>query len=246
MTGWIALPYGWDTTSPPKAPSRSASSVRVPDSAAASASLTSMPLSTIPGTVGWAYPPNKGCGVWMEELSAIAISNSIGTWCVTHSCAVPTPPRYLPAPPESFQWEENGMRSGNSFSIDSTSGARPKAHHGNPYASMPSLTARAPWPSVLIGYAIMSAKFAPHWLTPARTTALPPLPWLDATWPHSSDPNRAREMQFATALIAPVAAMTEQDVAARASGDSMVFGGKMKSIGWNVAELTGRSWKTYS
>jgi len=53
-------------------------------------------------------------------------------------------------------------------------------------------------------------------------------------------------MQLATALMAPVAAMTEQDVAARASGDSIEFGGKTKSIGWKVAELTGRSWKTYS
>ena len=68
----------------------------------------------------------------IEELSAIAIWNSIGTWCVTHNCAVPTPPRYLPAPPEFFQCEENGISIGNSFSIDSTSGARPNAHHGNP------------------------------------------------------------------------------------------------------------------
>lgn len=47
-------------------------------------------------------------------------------------------------------------------------------------------------------------------------------------------------MQFATALIAPVAAMTEQEVAARASGESIEFSGKTKSIGWKVAELTGQ------
>jgi hypothetical protein len=53
-------------------------------------------------------------------------------------------------------------------------------------------------------------------------------------------------MQLAIALIAPVAAITEHDVAARTSGDSIEFGGNTKSSGWNVAELTGRSWNTYS
>src|ERR1700690_1705437 len=92
----------------------------------------------------------------------------------------------------------------------------------------------------------MSANMAPHWLIPASTIAFPPLPWLAATCRHSSDPNRARLTQLATALIAPVAAITEQDVAARASGDSIELGGNTKSIGWKGAELTGRSRKTYS
>src|ERR1700727_279484 len=92
----------------------------------------------------------------------------------------------------------------------------------------------------------MSANMAPHWLIPASTIAFPPLPWLAATWPPSSEPNRSRLTQLATALIAPVAAITEQDVAARASGDSIELGGNTKSIGWKVAELTGRAWQTDS
>src|SRR5260370_18669604 len=111
---------------------------------------------------------------------------------------------------------------------------------------MRSWVARAPWPSVLSGSATISANIAPLGLIPAGPIALPPLPWLAATCRHSSDPNRARLTQLATALIAPVAAITEQDVAARASGESIELGGNTKSIGWKGAELTARSSKTYS
>ena len=82
----------------------------------------------------------------------------------------------------------------------------------------------------------MSAKGMPHCDTPASTDALPLLPSDAVTCRHSVVPNRARATQFAIALIAPVAAITAHDVAARASGDSIEFGGKEKSIGWNVAE----------
>ncbi len=68
LTGCTALPYGWETTVPPNLPSSSASRVSVPAEAEASAEPTLIPDSTMPGTVGWAYPPNSGCGVWMREL----------------------------------------------------------------------------------------------------------------------------------------------------------------------------------
>src|SRR5260370_40376161 len=92
----------------------------------------------------------------------------------------------------------------------------------------------------------MSAKGMPHCDTPASTDALPPFPSDAVTCRHSVVPNRARATQFAIALIAPVAAITAHDVAARASGDSIEFGGKEKSIGWNVAEEIGRAGETYS
>ena len=80
----------------------------------------------------------------------MAIMTTHGTWCATHSWAVPTPPRYMPWPAESFQCEEMGMNSGNSFSTSSTSGARPAGHQGKPNAFMPSISGSAPCPSVLI------------------------------------------------------------------------------------------------
>jgi hypothetical protein len=83
-------------------------------------------------------------------LSAIAMSSTIGTWWATHACTVPTPPRCLPAPAESIQCCEIGISSGNSFSISSTSGARPNGHQGNPNALMPGEDGRPPIPSVLI------------------------------------------------------------------------------------------------
>ena len=82
---------------------------------------------------------------------------------------------------------------------------------------------------------------------PASTEALPPLPCAAADLLATrSEPNRGAATQLAIALIAPVAAMTEHDVAAARRATSIEFGGNTKSIGWNVAELIGRSWKTYS
>ena len=78
------------------------------------------------------------------------MSRTIGAWWATQGCTVPTPPRCLPAPDESIQCCESGIRIGNSFSISSTSGARPNGHHGNPNAFMPAEAGRPPMPSVLI------------------------------------------------------------------------------------------------
>jgi hypothetical protein len=70
---------------------------------------------------------------------------------------------------------------------------------------------------------------------------LPPLPSDADTCRHSVVPNRARPMQFATALIAPVAAITAQLVAAFGAGESIEFSGNVHENGSNVAEEIGRS-----
>ena len=65
-------------------------------------------------------------------------------------------------------------------------------------------------------------------------------------WPHSTVGKRARDRQFAIALIAPVQIMTELLVAARSVGDRQLACGNTKSIGAKVALEIGRSWNTYS
>src|SRR5579884_2998951 len=62
----------------------------------------------------------------------MALKYTVGAWWATQTCTVPTPPRYLPCPQESGQCWLIGISMGNSFSISSTSGARPKGHQGKP------------------------------------------------------------------------------------------------------------------
>ena len=239
---WNSLPH-----SPPMLRERSTSVMsRSMASPASSRCIRSAPATLTPGIVHGAYPPNRPCGVWIFELSAMAIMNTIGTWCATHSWAVPTPPRCLPCPAESFQCDEMGMNSGNSFSTSSTSGARPAGHHGKPNAFMPSISGSAPCPSVLIEYASMSANGELHWDMPASTIALPPLPCEAPACRQCSVENTALAKQLCTALITPVAIMTELLVAARTSGYRHEPGSNLKSIGANVALLIGRSWNRYS
>ena len=124
--------------------------------------------------------------------------------------------------------------------------ALPAGHHGNPNAFMPSISGSAPCPSVLIEYASMSANGEFHWDMPASTIALPPLPCEAPACRQCSVENTALAKVLCTALITPVAIITEHDVAARTSGYRHEPGSKMKSMGAKVALLMGRSWKTYS
>ena len=82
--------------------------------------------------------------------------------------------------------------------------------------------------------------------SPAITGALPPLPIEAVTCCHSSLAKRAREMQLAMALMAPVQIITALLVAARGVGDKQLASGKTKSIGAKVALEIGKSWNTYS
>jgi hypothetical protein len=92
----------------------------------------------------------------------------------------------------------------------------------------------------------MSANGELHWDMPASTTALPPLPCEAPACCQCSVENTARAKVLCTALITPVAIMTELLVAARTSGYRHEPGSNLKSIGANVPLLIGRSWKRYS
>ena len=70
-------------------------------------------------------------------------------WWATQIWTVPQPPRCIPWPPESIKCDETGISIGNSFSISSTSGARPNGHQEKCAAFIPGAHVRPPWPSVL-------------------------------------------------------------------------------------------------
>ena len=92
----------------------------------------------------------------------------------------------------------------------------------------------------------MSANGAFHCDRPASTIALPPLPIDAPAWRQCSVENTALAKVLCTALITPVAIITELLVAARTSGYRQVPGSKTKSIGAKVPLPIGRSWNRYS
>src|SRR6201987_1303209 len=108
-----------------------------------------------------------------------------GTLWIIHCCTPPDPPRCLPCPDESFQCCDNVTVTGNSLSTCSESGARPKAHHAKPYASIPSFAARPPCPCVLSENESTSDTARFHCECPAQICAVCWLPGEAATCRHN-------------------------------------------------------------